>query len=46
MKNILAAVLTLAVTVSAMAESVERKIIRIATDNTDLVFEVGPNKRI
>ncbi|MDE5806955.1 MAG: alpha-galactosidase, partial [Muribaculaceae bacterium] len=46
MKNILAAVLTLAVTVSAMAESVERKIIRIATDNTDLVFEVGPNKRL
>ena len=31
---------------SASAQVGEQDIIRIATDNTDLVLEVGPNKRV
>ena len=31
---------------SANAQSAEQNVIRIATDNTDLVLKVGPNKRV
>lgn len=40
-----AALLAFAI-LSVSADSGERKIIRISTDNTDLVLEVGPNKRL
>ncbi|MDE6038235.1 MAG: alpha-galactosidase, partial [Duncaniella sp.] len=31
---------------SADAQTADKNIIRISTDNTDLVLEVGPNKRL
>lgn len=46
MKVLLAAALSIAAVVSVGAQNNERKIIRIATDNTDLVLEVGPNNRL
>lgn len=42
----ISAVLSVAVALSAGAASADKKIIRIATDNTDLVLEVGPNNRL
>lgn len=38
--------LSIIITISAGAKDVEEKIIRIETDNTDLVLEVGPNNRL
>ncbi len=38
--------LALATSIAAAAQTGERKIIRIATDNTDLVLEVGSNNRL
>ncbi|MDE6508998.1 MAG: alpha-galactosidase, partial [Muribaculaceae bacterium] len=47
MKQIVtAAALSVAVALSSGAQAGERKIIRIATDNTDLVLEVSPNNRL
>ena len=46
MKLILSAALSALIVFSAGAQTGERKIIRIATDNTDLVLEVGPNNRL
>ncbi|MDE6755072.1 MAG: alpha-galactosidase [Muribaculaceae bacterium] len=46
MKLILSAALSALMVFSAGAQTRERKIIRIATDNTDLVLEVGPNNRL
>lgn len=46
MKLFLSAFLTLAVAVSSSAQNAERKIIRIGTDDTDLVLEVAPNGRL
>lgn len=46
MKLILSAALSALMVFSAGAQTGERKIIRIATDNTDLVLEVGPNNRL
>lgn len=46
MKILFSAIMSIAVIVSASAQDGERNIIRIATDNTDLVLEVGPNKRV
>ena len=46
MKPLLSAALTALMAFSAGAQTGERKIIRIATDNTDLVLEVGPNNRL
>ena len=46
MKPILSAALSALMVFSAGAQTGERKIIRIATDNTDLVLEVGPNNRL
>ena len=46
MKPILSAALSALIVFSAGAQTGERKIIRIATDNTDLVLEVGPNNRL
>ena len=46
MKLILSAALSALMVFSAEAQTGERKIIRIATDNTDLVLEVGPNNRL
>ena len=42
----ISAVLSVAVALSAGATPADKKIIRIATDNTDLVLEVGPNNRL
>lgn len=46
MKLILSAAFSALMVFSAGAQTGERKIIRIATDNTDLVLEVGPNNRL
>ena len=46
MKVLLSAVLSMAAIASANAQSGEQNVIRIATDNTDLVLKVGPNKRV
>lgn len=46
MKALFSAILSMATAISAVAQYGERNIIRIATDNTDLVLEVGPNKRV
>jgi len=46
MKALFSAILSMATAISAVAQSGERNIIRITTDNTDLVLEVGPNKRV
>ena len=46
MKLILSAALSALMVFSAGAQTGERKIIRIATDNTDLVLEIGPNNRL
>jgi alpha-galactosidase len=46
MKYIISAALTAAVALSAVAQTGEKTIIRIGTDNTDLVLEVGPNNRL
>lgn len=46
MKILFSAILSMAAIASASAQDGERNIIRIATDNTDLVLEVGPNKRV
>ncbi len=46
MRQIFAVVLSAAAIFSAGAQSDDKNIIRIATDNTDLVLEVGPNKRV
>ncbi|MDE7108444.1 MAG: alpha-galactosidase, partial [Muribaculaceae bacterium] len=46
MKPILSAALSALMVFSAGAQTGDRKIIRIATDNTDLVLEVGPNNRL
>lgn len=46
MKLMISAALSAVVTLSALAQTGEKKIIRIATDNTDLVLEVGPNNRL
>lgn len=46
MKVLLSVVLSVASVLSAGAQTEERKIIRIATDDTDLVLEVGPNNRL
>ena len=46
MKALLSAVLSMAAIASANAQSGEQNVIRIATDNTDLVLNVGPNKRV
>lgn len=42
----ISAVLSVAVALSAGATPADKKLIRIATDNTDLVLEVGPNNRL
>lgn len=46
MRTMFSVVLSVAAIFSAGAQSGDRNIIRIATDNTDLVLEVGPNKRV
>ena len=46
MKALFSFLLSAVTVVSTSAQSVESNIIRIATDKTDLVFEVGPNKRV
>ena len=46
MKALFSFLLSTVTVVSTSAQSGERNIIRIATDNTDLVLEVGPNKRV
>lgn len=46
MKALFPFLLSAVTVVSTSAQSGERNIIRIATDNTDLVLEVGPNKRV
>lgn len=46
MRRKLSIILSLATVASVSAQSSEKEIIRIATDNTDLVLEVGPNKRV
>ena len=46
MKALLSAVLSMVAIASANAQSGEQNVIRIATDNTDLVLKVGPNKRV
>ena len=46
MKALFSAVLSMAAIASANAQSAEQNVIRIATDNTDLVLKVGPNKRV
>lgn len=45
MKAIITAI-SLAAVLAAGAQTDEKKIIRIATHNTDLILEVGPNKRV
>lgn len=46
MRTLFSIILSAASLFAAGAQSGERSIIRIATDNTDLVLEVGPNKRV
>ncbi len=46
MKLFITAVLSATFALSVMAQTPEGKIIRIATDNTDLLLEVGPNNRL
>lgn len=46
MKKFITATLLMTTVISAGAQNAERNIIRIATDNTDLVLEVGPNNRL
>ncbi|MDE6263948.1 MAG: hypothetical protein K2M11_02270 [Paramuribaculum sp.] len=47
MKVLIAAAMCAAISLGAAADTQgENKIIRIATDNTDLVLEVGPNRRL
>ncbi|MDE6825663.1 MAG: alpha-galactosidase, partial [Paramuribaculum sp.] len=46
MKVLISAALSVAAALSAGAQDVDRTIIRVATDNTDLIFEVGSNKRL
>ena len=46
MKILIGTLLSFAMAFTASAETQGRKIIRIATDNTDLVLEVGPNNRL
>lgn len=46
MRTLFSIILSAASIFAAGAQSGERSIIRIATDNTDLVLEVGPNKRV
>lgn len=46
MKILFSAILSMAAITSASAQDGERNIIRIATDKTVLVLEVGPNKRL
>lgn len=45
-KLFISAAISVAVALSAGAQTKESKIIRIATDNTDLVLEVGANNRL
>lgn len=46
MRTMFSVVLSVAAIFSAGAQSGDSNIIRIVTDNTDLVLEVGPNKRV
>lgn len=46
MRTLFSIILSAASLFAAGAQSGGRSIIRIATDNTDLVLEVGPNKRV
>ncbi len=46
MKLLISASMSVLITLSANALTGERKIIRIDTDNTDLILEVGPNNRL
>ena len=46
MKILIGTLLSFAMAFTASAETQGRKIIRIATDKTDLVLEVGPNNRL
>lgn len=46
MRTLFSVILSAAAVLSAGAQSGDRNIIRIATDNTDLLLEVGPNKRV
>ena len=46
MRTMFSVVLSVAAIFSAGAQSGDSNIIRIATDNTDLVLEIGPNKRV
>ncbi len=46
MKVLYPAILSMAAIASANVQAGEKNIIRIATDNTDLVLEVGPNNRL
>lgn len=46
MKTFLAIILAFAAVFPSAAEPFDREIIRIATDNTDLILEVGPNNRL
>lgn len=46
MKFIFSAILMVAAAASAIAGEGDKKVIRIATDETDLILEVGPNKRV
>ena len=46
MKALFSFILMMITVISAFAQETEKQIIRIATDKTDLVLEVGPNKRL
>ena len=46
MKGLFSLIPAVAVAMSADAQTADKNIIRISTDNTDLVLEVGPNKRL
>lgn len=46
MKKIISFAMATVVSLSCWAQNDDRKIIRIATDDTDLVLEVGPNNRL
>lgn len=46
MKHLIPVALAATAILTANAQSGDREIIRISTDNTDLVFEVGPNNRL
>lgn len=46
MKTVISLALSLAASISTVAQTDGRQVFRIATDNTDLVLEVGPNNRV